>query len=212
MEIEDELNEVDKKYNKWLVAFRLNTLVYYIAWGADSTDGDEDKLWIDTSQRIILFEDSTKLFDAIVSKTFPVFDAENLVNWALARRACESSDRDETLIDFDDLIVRAGVTRYDNLQKFDPEVALHLVNFINLFGDYAIQTNDDLLLEIRRNPSVRIFWEFMYDTYFWTIPPEELKERQEALLIGYDAGQCRKALQEMIDMFINRLSIISPGS
>ncbi len=212
MESENEIDKVDKKYNKWLTAFRLNTLIHYTVWGADSTDGDNDKLWIDDYQRIILFEDPAKLFDAIVSKTFPTFDTENLVSWALARRAYKFSDRDVALTDFDDLIRQAGVIRYDDLQKVDPEVANDVVNFINLFGDYASQTNEYSLVKIWKNSSVHIFWEFMYDTYFWTIPSEELKERQEALLNGYEPEQCRKAMQEMIDTFINRFFIVSPAN
>ena len=35
----EEINKKHKKYKEWLVAFRLNTLIHYTAWGADSTDG-----------------------------------------------------------------------------------------------------------------------------------------------------------------------------
>ncbi|WP_018619221.1 hypothetical protein [Spirosoma luteum] len=212
MKKSEKTEEINLKYEKWLIAFKLNTLVYYSAWGADSTDDRNDKLWIDDQQRILLTEDSTKSIDAIISKALPAFDAENLTNWALEHKVNKSSFKDSALTNFDNLIRKVDIIRYDNLHKISPKVASDVVNFINLFGDYTYQTKDDFLLKIHSNPSVRIFWEFMYDAYFWTIPPEELKERQEELLRGYDAGQCKEALQEMIRVFISRFFIISPAN
>jgi hypothetical protein len=211
MESRKETDEVNKKHNKWLIAFRLNTLTHYTVWGADSTDNYNDKLWVDDCQRIILFRDPSKLIHAIVAKTFPTFDTENLVNWATAHRLYEFSDGNDALFNLDDLLRQAGVIKYDNLHKVDPKVGLDFVNFINLFGDYASQTNEDSLLKIWRNSSVHSFWEFMYTAHFWTIPSEEREERQEALLSDYEADQCKKVVQEMIDTFVNRFLLISPA-
>ncbi len=208
MKKSEKEEEINVKYEKWLITFQLDTLVYYSVWGADSTDDGNDKLWIDDQQRILLTVDPAKSIDIILSKALPTFDAENLMNWALEHNVNQSSFKDDSLTNFDTLIRKAASIRYDNLQKIKPKVASDLINFINLFGDYAYQTNEDSLLKIHSNPSVRIFWEFMYDAYFWTIPPEELKERQENLLRGYDAGQCKEGLQEMIRVFISRFLVI----
>ena len=208
MKKSEKTEEINVKHEKWLITFQLNTLVYYSVWGADSTDDGNDKLWIDDQQRILLIADPAKLIDAIISKALPTFDTENLMSWALEHNVNKSSFKDNFLTNFDTLIRKADSIKYDNLQKINPKVASDIVNFINLFGDYAYQTKDDFLLKIHSNPSVRIFWEFMYDAYFWTIPPEELKERQEELLRGYDAGQCKEALQEMIRVFTSRFLVI----
>ncbi len=59
MKSKDIAEEINTKHNKWLIAFRLNNLFYYTIWGADSTDGNDNKLWIDDYQRIILLIDCT---------------------------------------------------------------------------------------------------------------------------------------------------------
>lgn len=211
MESDEQRDKINKQYNKWLVAFRLNTLIYYTIWGADSTDDGEDKLWIDDHQRIILFEDPAKLIETIISKTMLTFDTQSLVNWALKQKEYSFSDEQEALIDLDSLLEQTRFADFTNLITFDAGFAFELVNFINLFGDYASQTNEDFLLKIWRNPSVHSFWEYMYDTHFWTIPAEELRERQEVLLRNYDTDECRNSLNEMTRTYINRSLIVFSG-
>ena len=210
MQHEETTNEINRLYSKWLISFRLNNSSFYTVWGADSTDGDNDKLWVDNRERIILFRNPQLLVEAIETMSLATFDTENLINWALAQKKYDLLTDNVSEYDFDNLIVQIETINYEDLQSIDSKIAATLVNFVNLFGDYANQTNDNFLLEICKNPSIRILWEYTYNANFWTISEEDLKNKQDDLLRDYDAEECKKTLHKMVSLLIERFLIILP--
>jgi len=78
------------------------------------------------------------------------------------------------------------------------------LNFVTDFGEQIAHKE---LMDLWENSSVHSFWEFMYDTYFWSIPAEELADRQGKLLAEYTGELCQQTLQRMLDLFIAHLHI-----
>ena len=79
-----ELEEINASSNKWIIGFRLKNKLLYGVWGADSTDNDDNKLWVDASQRIITFSNPLQTIEAVLTNSFPLFDSENMHGWASA--------------------------------------------------------------------------------------------------------------------------------
>ena len=98
-------------------------------------------------------------------------------------------------------------TNFDELEEVDPKVSKELVDFIILVSDFGEQITHKELIDLWENSSVSKFWEFMCATYLWSIPAQELADRQRRLLAGYDGELCRRSLDRMLNLFNDHLRI-----
>ena len=199
------LEKLCAQYEKYIISLRLADTTYYLVWGSDSTDESKDKMLLDARQNILLFRSPIQAFHYIVATADSGFDSEVLVQWAQASLiqgwyACVHYDLEELslLLSQDRLKIKIGVAKAD---------LRYWVNFMNLVGDYAHQIQDEALLAIREMNAIASFWEFTYDTFFWTIPEPELANRQQESLREFHYASFQKEAQLLLACFRARLVV-----
>ncbi|WP_421830339.1 hypothetical protein [Larkinella sp.] len=206
----EKIDEINLKYNKWVIAIHLNNVTYHTIWGYDSlTKNGDTKLLIDQKKNILLFKTKQGPAEAVLTYSIPIFDTENSTNWAQEILDIVNSYEGESINNLDHL--QSIVERYtfDNIDCIAPEDAQNIVDFVNLFTDYADQIGDPSLLILWNSPAIKSFWEYLYNQFFWTIPADELKEKQAEILENYQADSCKKALIDMLAVFKSRLVVYS---
>ena len=213
MGYENKIDAINQSYNKWLISFRIANITYFTVWGYDSTvDVRENstKILIDKNNKVLLFLNPQMVFDAILTNTTPLFDGEQLRDWATSMRSVTTVEPNEPTFDLDylALLINESV-RFNNIEDIDPKIAKGLIEIISLISDFAEQIKDAYLENLWENPSIRAFWEYLYNAHFWTIPADELKIQQKVLMQDYNGEDCKKALQKMLEIFRVRLVIIS---
>lgn len=193
--------QASEKYRKYLIQVQLDNTPYYLVWGTDMSDREEkDNLLIDQQQRILLFSSLDQVRDWILKPTSPLFDASNLKAWAetLTKLAVDS------VYDLDYLTaLMTSPLKEEQILK-SPDISNDLINFINLFGDYAYQLENDELVNLHRQPSIGLFFDYCYDTYFWTIPPEEWQRRHDLFTRTFQFTEFKDAMNRLFAIFIAR--------
>ena len=206
----EKIDEINLKYNKWVIAIHLNNVTYHTIWGYDSlTKNGDTKLLIDQKKNILLFKTKQGPVEAILTTSIPIFDEDNLTSWGQEILDIVNSYEGESINNLDHLQSIIEGFNFENIDILTPEDAQSIIDFINLFTDYAEQISDPSLLILWNNPSIKSFWEYMYNQFFWTIPSDELKAKQVEILENYKADSCKKALMDMLAVFKSRLVVFS---
>ncbi|WP_138990705.1 hypothetical protein [Larkinella sp. C7] len=210
MNIPEKIDEINIKYNKWVIAIHLNNVTYHTIWGYDSlTKNGDTKLLLDSKKNILLFKTRHDSITAVLTTEIPVFDTEKTTNWAKEIQKIVNLYEDESVNNLDHLQSIIERFNFENIDNIAPEDAQNIVNFVNLFTDYADQIGDSSLLILWNNPAIKSFWEYLYNQFFWTIPADELKEKQAEVLENYKADACKKGLMDMLAVFKSRLVVYS---
>ena len=194
-------------YEKYLITIRFDEVDYYLVWGADSTDRGDDKLLVDEEKNILLFRKQPDALTYILEASTPLLDVHKLKEWATASLTVGTYS--SYLYDLDELRKLVDNDRLRLDEKARREDVLYWVNFINLVGDYAIQINEVYLLKARESESIRSFWEYGYDTFFWTIPEPELTVRQESSLAAFQYAPFKTELLNLL-LYIKSCFVVLP--
>ncbi|GAB3341494.1 hypothetical protein GCM10027299_55750 [Larkinella ripae] len=197
---EKSLSETHQKY---IIQIHLQESIQYIVWGTDLSDSEQqDKLLVNHQQAILLFSRIDQIKEAIAQSTAILFDENNLIPWA---NSFPDSEVD-TVYDLDYLLslVNSELKQEQILQS--PKLTHDLIRFINLFGDYAYQVQQQDLLKLRRKRQIRLFFDYSYDSYFWTLPPDELQRRQKRYIKAFRFTKFKADMKRMLAVFIARLS------
>ncbi|GAB3882233.1 hypothetical protein [Spirosoma agri] len=204
-----ELEEINVAHNKWVIGFRLEGAQLYSVWGADSTDSGNDKLWIDEYQNIITFGTFQQPIEAVLTSSLPLFDSDNVHRWAslIMEHGHSNKPTSVYIYDIDRISKQIDQIDFDNLEANSPDLMHELITILNLVGDYVLQIDDKAAMKTWGNSSLRLFQEYMYNAYFWTIPPEELKHKQAELLRNYNAFDCEQSLTKTLLIFRERLQV-----
>ncbi len=148
-----------KDLMKYLIEFIINGESCKTLWGADINDNENDKFLIDSKYDIVIFKSFTRLREYVLSNI--VFDSKNSIEWANQNKIEMEPFYSIDLDEIDEIITysKEGIFQRDN--------ANNLVDFINLFGDYAFQIENNILLSLFKNTSIQFVLDFNYDTEFW---------------------------------------------
>ena len=203
------LEEINVSHKKWIIGFRLESTLLYSVWGADSTDNDDDKLWVDAHQRIIAFSEPQQTIEAVLTSSLLLFDSHNVHRWAssIMEHGYSYKPTSVYIYDIDRISEQIDHIDFDNLAANSPGLMLEFINILNLVGDYVLQIDDKAAIQTWDNSSLRLFREYMYNAYFWTIPPDDLKFRQHELLQNYNVYDCEQSLKEILSTFKKRLQL-----
>jgi hypothetical protein len=199
-------NAVSEQYRKYVNQILVKETAYLFVWGTDMADPEQqDKLLLDPENRILLFSRIDQIAGFVAEHSVPLYDAANFVPWLQELTGPDAY----TVFDMDLLqtVLTSELSQSQILQN--PNFTNDLINFFNLAGDYAYQIDEALFLKSYRKPQLRLFFDYCYDTYFWTIPPEELQQRQSVILKKFRFAKFKKDMNNLLTVFISRCRFIS---
>lgn len=204
--IESEVNTdvISERYRKYAVELCYRKLCVYPLYGADlATQNQDDKLLLDTNGQILTFEDIHQLKQFILSSKSLLFDRGNTILWAknfAGKQAYSTYNLDYVL---------SIVEKKISLKKLDKLQTVEIINFINLFGDYAYQTRDSTFLTLHQEKNVRTFLGYTYDSYVWDNPKHATyKSLNELDYLRFDPEEFISAIRQMVRMFVDRITVL----
>ena len=202
-------NEVSERYRKYLIQIQVKETFYYLVWGTDMTDPEQqDKLLLDQENQILVFPRIDQLADFITKQSVSLYDEANFLPWAAELTGTDAN----ALYDLDYLhaILTSELKQEQILQN--PNLTKELIDFFNLVGDYAYQTEDDSIFKPYRKPQLQLFFDYCYDTYFWTIPKEELQQRQSEVLSKFRFNRFRADMDRLLKVFLSHCRLVADGN
>ena len=194
--------DICEKYQTWLIRIISNSLSapVLIIWLTDSTDQNEDKLVINSQNKIIGSENFHTLIEEALKIKSMLPDPINTLTWLNHVKGLEYIATDYELISIEESI---------QSKTFNKRSINEAVNFINLCGDFDEQTSDHGIRTLRKKPNVKSLWEYGYDEIFWKefgsnreIEPMRLPKLQA------NPELLNKEMSRLIEAFLNRIEIM----
>ncbi|GAB3916419.1 hypothetical protein [Larkinella terrae] len=199
-------NAVSETYRKYLIKVKLNEAFYYMMWGTDMADSEQqDKLLLDPENRILLFSRIDQIADFIAANSISVFDESNFHPWLAALTGSDAYTAYD--LDYLQTLLSSALKEEQILQN--PDITSELIGFFNLYGDYAYQLEEDFLFKPYRKPQLQLFFDYCYDTFFWSIPPDKLTRRQAAIKSKFRFSKFKTDMLRLLTIFISRCRLIT---
>ncbi|WP_286776772.1 hypothetical protein [Sphingobacterium sp. UBA2074] len=197
-------NNVSEQYRKYIVKiispFQQSL---YLFWGTDLEKEEDDYLLLDLKDKIIAFLRIQDLLHYVKLPGNILIDNLHSKKWALlfkGKMAYKIYDLGRL-----STIMKHWKIIYD----IRLDEAMEIIDFCNLFSDYAYQINSDDLIALYENKDLNILLDWVNATYFWKTSDEkylaELRYRMENLnfLISKDI------IIKMLSLFIDHIIILS---
>ena len=187
-------------YQKYITGFFWCGNLWYALWGADFENHEEDKFLTNENQKILLFDNIGILKKYTSKSNVHSFDSENIRKWSLQHKD------NNAYCTFDiDKIKNLANTPF-TLSCISREDGMEFTHFINIFGDYANQKNDQELLGLHREKDVRTFFDFVYDNFVWEAPEYAgYRSLNEIDYFQFDEERFRNTMQQMIELFMENV-------
>lgn len=188
----------------WILKYcpLFNKIPVYLLWYTDTDKESTDRLFTFKTGQIFATNSLNDLKNIIVQNYAVINEFENLNIW---------------LNDFDNQ-VSSKVTIYDinkiynaiKVQNFEIEILEELTNFINLFGDYVHQNdNNKYLKPLTDNEYIGKAWDYYYDSVFWPrFNDKQQFEAWERPPFKVNAMKLTQGLEELIRCFEDKITII----
>ena len=205
--IETKVNTdpISEKYRKYVLGLTIKDQFFYVLHGSDTTtfNGD-DKFLVNSNGMILLFQTIPLLINYIRICQFNTFDSSNTLEWADEYKG----KIPYSTIDFDRTfqIVNSPIS----LHAISQSDTIHVVDFINTFGDYAYQRekDDPTLLLLHRKEEVRTFFDFAYDNYVWDNSEHAgYRSLNEIAFLQFDELKFRKTIQKMLEKLTDSTTV-----
>lgn len=194
-------DSVSEKHRKYVYDIKWSKQYFFFAEGADLTIfNQDDKFLIDKDGRILLFKVILSLVNYIKEGNYVAFDQDNFKEWARDY----TSEAAYTSYDLDH--ITDIISHPISLENISQDEIIELLNFINLFGDYAFQREqeDEYFLTLHDQKEVRTFFDFAYDNYVWDNPEHAgFRSLNELDYLRFDEEQFRATIQQMLRTFMD---------
>jgi hypothetical protein len=175
--------------------------VFFI-WYTDPDGENDDKLLLFRNERILATHEPNALREAIEANGDQLVIPRSLADWLAATRQVpfvEDADYNLTFME-----------RALQIKLLTPEVLAELTDFINLFGDYfhQLEENDDFQA-LRDDEYIDQAWNHYYDHTFWPrmSDPENFSQADSPPL-EIDTEELLASVVAMREAFEERLGIV----
>ncbi len=200
-------------YRKYITCLIINKKKYFTLWGADSEDREEDKFILNKFGKIALFEDVTELFDSVKNNELVLFDKNRIGRWMnksknILNGKLIDSISNEYVFSLDHFL-KIIPTKKSNIVKLSPLKCNLFIDILNIIGDYEFQSGNKLLLKLRRNKNVSLFWEYCYDRVVWGVKSEDKTKIDKKLLRNLKINDLRKKVLKLHGVFLNNIHIMN---
>ncbi|RBL92282.1 hypothetical protein [Chitinophaga flava] len=165
------IQSASEKYQKYLLQIIFKGHTYYTVSGADLTDNDTDKLLVDHQQQLVLALTISDLITTIEYEEY--FDSHRLRKWA---KVLSDTSSHYATFNLDDLFI-------DKLDEDNDEHLFSLYALLGLIRDYALQADDEYLMQLLDNPAIIDLLDELAD-YFWWKGQRSLQIKGNKELIG----------------------------
>lgn len=157
-----------RKWEKYLVAFKIAGRKYYTVWGTDlSSENEDDKFLCNFENNIICFTSVKQIQTELLNLKSFFFDKKNLFDFAQRIAVLKSNKLKVYTIDLDFLHKQLNEMSFSESFLSEEKFFSVFVDFFNLAGDYVSQVKYS---EINNNLSFKgflTFWEHFYDYFLW---------------------------------------------
>lgn len=193
-------DEVSEKYKKYVIELLTSDQrKVYLLWGTDNSNQDFDYVFLNNDNYINAFSKIETLKKYLEMQEIKV-DPLNTKQWAKEH----NSNKPYSIYNLPK--VTKVLTPAFNLNKLNQAIASDLLNFYNLFSDFAYQINDVELLKITKEKNTKIFFDFACNTFFWNSSGVEKDIKIAAK--GFDNSLFVNNYSKMIKVFEERILII----
>lgn len=163
---------LSEKYRKYIVTLKFLNEEYFIIWGTDLNENEQDKLLLDENGKIVtILKEELILYNLMKFGTeINYFDKENFLKWQneLKKFSKIFSGNNLSYTKYEiDLLIENFIMNNIVDFKLSQKIYKEYVDFINLVNDFAIQTNDVRLLKLTREKNIRYLWNFSYDNHLF---------------------------------------------
>lgn len=175
--------------------------VFFI-WYTDPDGENEDKLLLFQNERILAAHDPNSLREAIEANGEQLDIPRSLPDWLAATRQVPPVEDLEYNLTF--------IEQALQIKLLIPEVLAELTNFINLFGDYFHQLEEnDYFQDLRDDEYIDKAWNHYYDHTFWPrmSDPENFSQADNPPL-EIDTEKLLESVVAMRTAFEERLEIV----
>lgn len=194
-------NNASNKYEKIIVKLKVKESEYYILWGNDFSDFDNNKFLIDRDNKILCFSTISELFNFINNHIDIVFDLDKTLLWV------EEFGSEDKITNMDFNIIYDFSNKVE-IEEYVPQCANKCIDILNLISDYVQQIKDQKLIDIYFNENFQIVKDLLYLKYFWKSPSEQLDETYQRFKQDFDYKDFRNSLIILIEVFENALRLV----
>jgi len=194
----DEISEV---YRKYIIKIKLSDQQsFFLLWGTNLANEDMDYLMLDTHNNIIAF---TKIKDMLkfLRQSDLTIDEQSTKRWAHEYRS------NKAYVTYNIGAMLGMINDVEDFKTCDRELASAIINFRNLFSDYAYQVDRKDLLDIHDEVNLNIFIEWVNVSFFWDHPSEDHETEFEKQLVNLDFNKAKRKIKAMVDRFVETLTI-----
>lgn len=158
---EEEFEGLCQQHETWIIKYVSTGFdaPVYMVWLTESTGEQHDKFILSGENKIVAATTPMALLDALRDLEVAFPDDEKTREWLIKAYLSESSPSAVYDIKF----IEVSVSSKEMSHAFVAEA----INFINLCGDLGHQLDDDELLDLTWDNSLRDLWDFYYDNIFW---------------------------------------------
>lgn len=200
---EEVYAEASQLYQKWIIQIRANRLSkpLYLFWGTDLTAGDTDKFLVNDAAELVGATGIAQLFQYMKTNRELVIDPMRSLTWLAAVEQLDGLQGE--VFDFQ------AIEEFIHGKGLNKQLIQKLIDFINLYGDFADQIEEKAMLELLKQREIKALWDFGYEEIFW----KELSSGKEVsavslpkLAIDHDA--LRVAMDKLLAVFFNRIATV----
>jgi len=187
-------SKLSQKYFKWVIKYYSDSIskpVHFV-WLTDVSveeGGEQDKVLLNEEGGIITAKSNRKLIETVLQREINLPDAERTRSWLQESLACK----------------RISSTKYD-LRGIKRQILTHelgeediecMVNFINLYEDFTIQTGQHTL----REAQVDKIWLYYYNQIFFPNFFETKQQADSMAESGMDSEKLHEEFSYIIEDF-----------
>ena len=186
----------------WIIQYKVlsSDKPVFMIWFTDREDKNQDKLVINSDQKIITAHNSLKLFKSAQKQ-------DNQLSLQVKTWITESL---KFKVDSKSIQTYNPNIIINNLQNqiTDNYTLEKITNFINLYQDFGYQIDDEVFLSYSKTPPVKHAWHFYYNEIFWPkFHNDELAFKRTIPKFDGSDDQLMSDLYVMIQEFEKRINI-----
>ncbi len=182
------MNAISEKYKKFIIGIKLNGENNLLVSGMDISNEDKDFVLLDKDDKVLLFNDFLQIEDYIINTE--VLDNTNFQSWVKELKIKEPY----ISYDIDNILDR--IKKVIDFSELNKDMLSHIVDFINLIGDYAYQINKEDLIVLYENQRIDQFKELFMDGFIW-----KTKNSHELSLNKITWENFKTAFEKLINLF-----------
>jgi hypothetical protein len=203
MEKEIYSDDVSETYRKYVIKIKLsNGNCYYSLWATDLNDKDFDYLLVNATNKILVFSRIVDLL-SYIRESGGLIDEDNTKKWVSMyknEKAYSTYDLTSLLPFFDETIA---------IEQYKEENAMELIDFVNLFSDFANQIKSCDLIELRNNENMDTFIDYLYMVFFWDTPDASYELDMKNKIASISLSEVRQLIKKMVYSFENSILIVN---